>query len=122
MLDFRAFVEDDEIMTAEATDEDPAEDITSSKEKIDIEMGNHFGEEKTISLPEILLNIEYGGIHADNLKHKVVERETATHSDNFVVPVGREVEESVATPTVAVGADAEEKCDDVKSQQTTASD
>ncbi|XP_057767388.1 probable protein S-acyltransferase 4 [Salvia miltiorrhiza] len=115
MLDFRAFVEDEEITTAEPTDDDPAEDITSSKEKIDIEMGN---EEKAITLPEILLSIEYGGIH-DNLKHKVTERETAAYSDNFVVPVDLQVEESAATSRVEVGAEAEEERDDMKSQQTT---
>lgn len=116
MLDFRAFVHEDEMMAAETTDDGRAEDITSSKEKIDIEMGNNFGEENSISLPELLLSIEFGGIH-DNLKHKL-DSET-NDSDNLVFASNQEVKEFATTSTVEVKSNLEEKCNDMKSEHNT---
>lgn len=110
-LDFRAFVQEDEIMTAEPTDEDPIED--SSKEKIDIEMGNTFGEDNAVTLPEILLSLEFGGIQ-NNLKHRVESE--ATDQDKFLVPADQELEESDEAK-----ANAEEKREDRKSEETTTS-
>lgn len=98
-LDFRAFVQEDEIMTSEPTDDDPIED--SLKEKIDIEMGNTFGEDNAVTLPEILLSLEFGGIQ-DNLKHRVENEATDQELDE-------------------AEANAEEKREDRKSEQTTKS-
>ncbi|KAH6828654.1 DHHC-type zinc finger family protein [Perilla frutescens var. hirtella] len=109
MLDFRAFVQE-EIMSTEPSNDDAVEDTTSSKEKIDIEMGQNFGEENSISLPEILLNMEFGGIQ-NNLK---------TDQDKFVIPVDQElIKESADAFTFEVEANAEEKHDGTKSEHTT---
>ncbi|KAI3760677.1 hypothetical protein L1987_51075 [Smallanthus sonchifolius] len=53
---FRAFVCEDENMVTDATDTD---DVRTSKEKIDIEMGNKFSDSNGNSLPEILQNLHY---------------------------------------------------------------
>nr|XP_043636447.1 probable protein S-acyltransferase 4 [Erigeron canadensis] len=54
--DFRSFVCEDENIVIEATSSDL---VRSSKEKIDIEMGNKYSESNDISLPEILQNLHY---------------------------------------------------------------
>ncbi|KAG6424315.1 hypothetical protein SASPL_114730 [Salvia splendens] len=96
-------------------------DVMTSKEKSDIGMGNKFAEGKSSTLPDILLIIEYGGIH-DNLKQKVIEREMVADSDNFAVPVDLELEESAASPIVEVVPYEEEKYGVMKSQPNTAPD
>ncbi|KAI3446532.1 hypothetical protein Pfo_003197 [Paulownia fortunei] len=117
MQDFRAFVQEDEIMVAEPTDHNFMEGITSSKEKNDIEMGNKFGEDNGLTLPEILRNIECDEIE-DNLKHK--ERGEITDSDRFIVPVEQELKESMSSFTVEVEANTEENPDYIQSEQTAA--
>ncbi|KAJ9544340.1 hypothetical protein OSB04_024047 [Centaurea solstitialis] len=61
--DFRAFVHEDENMVMEPTGSDC---VRTSKEKIDIEMGNKFSESSGISLPEILQNLRYDDLEGNS--------------------------------------------------------
>ncbi|KAI3677979.1 hypothetical protein L6452_37255 [Arctium lappa] len=61
--DFRAFVHEDENMVMEPTGSDL---VRTSKEKIDIEMGNKFSESSGISLPEILQNLCYDDLEGNS--------------------------------------------------------
>ncbi|KVH95047.1 Zinc finger, DHHC-type, palmitoyltransferase, partial [Cynara cardunculus var. scolymus] len=61
--DFRAFVHEDENMVMEPTGSDL---VRTSKEKIDIEMGNKFSELSGISLPEILQNLRYDELEGNS--------------------------------------------------------
>ncbi|KAL0316701.1 UNVERIFIED_CONTAM: putative protein S-acyltransferase 4 [Sesamum radiatum] len=106
--DFRAFVEEDEVMVREPTDQNFMEDSTSSKEKIDI--GSKCGENNGLTLPEILRNIECDD--EENLKHE--EGDDGTDSDRLVSRVEQEPDKHV------IEID-EETVDDVKSEQTTTS-
>ncbi|KAL0337862.1 UNVERIFIED_CONTAM: putative protein S-acyltransferase 4 [Sesamum calycinum] len=104
--DFRAFVEEDEVMVREPTDQNFMEDSTSSKEKIDI--GSKCGENNGLTLPEILRNIECDD--EENLKQE--EGDDGTDSDRLVSRVEQEPDKHV------IEID-EETVDNVKSEQTT---
>lgn len=60
---FRAFACEDENTANEAAGTD---DLHTSKEKIDIEMGNKFPEPNGISLPEILQNLHYDELEGNS--------------------------------------------------------
>ncbi|PIN21116.1 DHHC-type Zn-finger protein [Handroanthus impetiginosus] len=113
MHDFRAFVDEDEIMLTEPTDHNLMEASISSKEKIDIEMENKFGEDTGLTLPEILQNMELDGIE-DDMGHN--EDCKKGDSDEFVVPIERESTEATSSLKVEVGAYSEKKSDDIKSE------
>ncbi|MBA0643933.1 hypothetical protein Goklo_028175 [Gossypium klotzschianum] len=57
--DFRSFVEESEHMVMGSMMPNFMEGHISSKEKIDIEMGNRLAEDTGYSLPEILRNLEF---------------------------------------------------------------
>lgn len=65
MIDFGALVQEDENMVSEPANFDTVDGITSSKEKIDIEMGTKLVEEGGILIPEILQNLSYDHIEDD---------------------------------------------------------
>ncbi|PIN05821.1 DHHC-type Zn-finger protein [Handroanthus impetiginosus] len=113
MHDFRAFVDEDEIMLTEPTDHNLMEALMSSKEKIDIEMENKFGEDTGLTLPEILQNMELDGIE-DNMGHN--EDRKKADLDEFVVPIERESTEATSSLKAEVGAYSEKKSDDIKSE------
>ncbi|KAK4412764.1 putative protein S-acyltransferase 4 [Sesamum alatum] len=96
---FRAIVEEDEVTVREST---------SSKEKMDIEMGNNFGEDSSHTLPDILRNLEY-----DDIEENIKDREASdrSYSDQFVVPLGPDLKETVSSLKVEVDANTVEKCD-----------
>lgn len=75
MLDFRALVQEDEIMVREAMDHGFFE---GPKEKIDIEMGNKVSEDNLLTLPEILTSIEFDRIKG-NHKHKNEDQRSDSH-------------------------------------------
>ncbi|KAI3444254.1 hypothetical protein Pfo_000919 [Paulownia fortunei] len=118
LSDFRAVVEEDEVMVTEPTNHNFMGGITSSKEKIDIEMGTKFVENNGLTLPDILRNLEYDDIE-DNMKHK--EGSERSDSDRFIVPVEQDFKESMSSLTIEVEANAEEKCDGIISEQSKAS-
>ncbi|KAF5786016.1 putative protein S-acyltransferase [Helianthus annuus] len=60
---FRAFACEAENVVAEETGTD---NVRTSKEKIDIEMGNRFAESEGISLPEILQNLHYDELEGNS--------------------------------------------------------
>lgn len=107
MHDFRAFVQEDEIIS-EPTDHNFMECLSSTKEKIDIEMGSKLGEGNSFTLPEILQCVdEYGEIE-ENLKqqHNEVSERTGSESDRLIVEAG---------------ANDEDNLDDIKSEQIASS-
>ncbi|KAL2534914.1 putative protein S-acyltransferase 4 [Abeliophyllum distichum] len=73
MNDFQANVEEDEKMGMEPTTAKFMGSITTSKEKIDIEMGAKFAEENGLSLPDILRVLEYDDVET-NLKDEGNDR------------------------------------------------
>ncbi|KAK6120421.1 hypothetical protein DH2020_045835 [Rehmannia glutinosa] len=119
MNDFRAIVEEDEVMVMEPTNHNFLTSIRSSKEKIDIEMGSMFVDNNGLTLPDILRNLEYDGIE-DNMKHR--EGSERCDSERYTVPVEQELKESMSSLTIEVEANAEEKCDGIISEQTKPSD
>ncbi|KAI3750355.1 hypothetical protein L2E82_20989 [Cichorium intybus] len=78
--DFRGIVNEDENMVIEATSSDPGR---TSKEKIDIEMGNKYSESSGISLPEILQNLHYDEFEG-NSKQKEAGVDMDLHPSPFV--------------------------------------
>lgn len=78
--DFRAIVHEDENMVIEETSSDL---IQTSKEKIDIEMGNKFSESSGISLPEILQNLQYDEFESDS-KRKEGSLDLDLHPSPFL--------------------------------------
>lgn len=79
--DFRAFVKEDEVMAMAEKSEDHLfmEGVNSSKEKIDIEMGdNKFFEYSGLMLPDLLRDLEYGGDIEENMR---------TDSEKFISAV-----------------------------------
>ncbi|XVF07032.1 hypothetical protein REPUB_Repub06bG0102300 [Reevesia pubescens] len=66
---FRSFVEESEHMVVGSVTPNFVEGHISSKEKIDIEMGNRHAEDTGYSLPEILRNLDYDDLE-DELKIK----------------------------------------------------
>ncbi|XP_073044250.1 probable protein S-acyltransferase 4 [Primulina eburnea] len=121
MNDFRAFVREEESMVVEPTDLDFMDmgGMKSSKEKIDIEMGSSkFGEEHGLTLPEILNSLAYDDI-VDNIKpREVVER---TDSGQLIIPIEQEQNDPTTNSTIEVEDNADEKRQDVVSEQTTES-
>lgn len=65
VIDFQALVPEDENMVVESTNLDDVEGITSSKEKVDIEMGTKLVEEGGILIPEILRNLSFDHFEDD---------------------------------------------------------
>ncbi|KAK6151387.1 hypothetical protein DH2020_014022 [Rehmannia glutinosa] len=115
MHDFRAFVQEDEIMVnIEPTDHN----FMEGKEKIDIEMENKFGEYNGLTLPEILRNIECDDIE-ENLKHE--GKSEKADSDRFFIPVEQEPKGYMSNFTVEIEANAEEKSDGIQFEQTATS-
>ncbi|KAI7736902.1 hypothetical protein M8C21_032333 [Ambrosia artemisiifolia] len=80
MNKFRAFVCEDDSMATEATCTD---NVRTSKEKIDIEMGNKFSESSGISLPEILQNLHYDDLEG-NSKSKEGTVDFDVHPSPFI--------------------------------------
>lgn len=78
--DFRGIVNEDENMVIEATSSDAGR---TSKEKIDIEMGNKYSESSGISLPEILQNLHYDEFEG-NSKQKEAGVDMDLHPSPFV--------------------------------------
>ncbi|KAK4481795.1 hypothetical protein RD792_012706 [Penstemon davidsonii] len=108
MNEFRAFVEENEVMVMETTDHNfMGSGIKSSKEKIDIEMGTKFGEENGLTIPDILLNLEYDGIEDIIMKGSEIsdyEQESIESMSHLF--------------TVEVEANTVEKTDNIVSEQT----
>lgn len=72
---------EDEGMVMDATNTDI---VRSSKEKIDIEMGNKFTDSNGISLPEILQNLHYDELAGDSKsKDGIVELYVQPSPFNF---------------------------------------
>ncbi|XP_057786183.1 probable protein S-acyltransferase 4 [Salvia miltiorrhiza] len=69
MNDFRAIVKEDDAVIMETTGQNFMGDVTSKKEKIDIEMGSSFVDSNGIVIPDLLRNLEFDDIE-DNVKHK----------------------------------------------------
>ncbi|XP_059646014.1 probable protein S-acyltransferase 4 isoform X1 [Cornus florida] len=107
--EFRALVQEDENMVMEPTTPNLVGSITSSKEKIDIEMGSKLAEESGFSLPEILRNLDYDNIE-DNLKNK--EGSGRIDSDQVFYSVEQEPKGSWRSSTLEDGSNAEEKIDE----------
>ncbi|KAL0453300.1 UNVERIFIED_CONTAM: putative protein S-acyltransferase 4 [Sesamum latifolium] len=114
---FRAIVEEDEVTVPEPSDHSFVDGITSSKEKTDIEMGNKFEENSSLTLPDILRSLEFDDID-ENLKDR--EASERSYSDQLV-PLEPDIKEPMSSLTVEVDANAEEKCDGMISEQTKAS-
>ncbi|KAL8493600.1 hypothetical protein ACS0TY_024687 [Phlomoides rotata] len=96
MNDFRAIVDEDEVMVMEL--EPTNHNFTSSKEKIDIEMGTNFVDSNGLILPDILRNLNYDDIE-DNIKDKeVCER---SDSDPIIVHIEQDIiKESTSSLTI----------------------
>lgn len=69
MVNFRAYVQEDEIMVMDKMDPNLEGSIASSMEKTDGEMEDKFAENSSASLPEILQNLEFVGIE-NNMKQQ----------------------------------------------------
>lgn len=95
--DFRAYIQEDDSIVMEPTSPNVG---STSKEKIDIEMGNKFAEESGLSLPQILQNLHYNKHIEDNVRSK----EGNGASDSLPSPFLFETNED--------GANAEEKRDE----------
>ncbi|CAK7340317.1 unnamed protein product [Dovyalis caffra] len=70
MNKFRSFVDEDEHMAVGSLTPNLGDNLVSSKEKIDIEMGAKVAGSSNYSLPEILRNLDYDDDSDDNLKMK----------------------------------------------------
>lgn len=100
MNEFRAYIEEDESVGMDPTAAMFMGSITTSKEKIDIEMGAKFAEENGLSLPEILRVLEYDDIEI-NMKEEGNDR---TDSDPLLFLDEQELKD---------GANGKEKLDEV---------
>lgn len=100
MNEFRAYIEEDESVGMDPTAAKFMGSITTSKEKIDIEMGAKFAEETGLSLPEILRVLEYDDIET-NMKEEGNDR---TDSDPLLFLDEQELKD---------GANGKEKLDEV---------
>ncbi|KAK9065714.1 hypothetical protein SSX86_015115 [Deinandra increscens subsp. villosa] len=94
MNNFRAVVCEDD-MVAEAPS---ADHVRTSKEKIDIEMGDKFSESNGISLPEILQNLHYDDLEG-NSKDKERSVDFDIHPSPFVFELGKRDELVIAHET-----------------------
>ncbi|GFQ04437.1 probable protein s-acyltransferase 4 [Phtheirospermum japonicum] len=106
MHNFRAIVEEDDIVTSlgPTTRNNYIGDTNSSKEKIDIEMGGMF-DNHGLTLPDILRNLEYDDDIEDNMKQR--EGNERSDSGPFIF---------------RVESNAEEKFDGIVSEHTKPSD
>jgi palmitoyltransferase ZDHHC9/14/18 len=68
MNKFRSFVDEDEYMAVGSLTLNLGDNLVSSKEKIDIEMGAKVAGASNYSLPEILRDLDYDDDSDDNLK------------------------------------------------------
>ncbi|KAG6744614.1 hypothetical protein POTOM_051251 [Populus tomentosa] len=68
MNKFRSFMDEDEYMAVGSLTLNLGDNLVSSKEKIDIEMGAKVAGASNYSLPEILRNLDYDDDSDDNLK------------------------------------------------------
>lgn len=109
MNDFRAFVEEEEVMVMEPTNHN----FTSSKEKIDIEMGTNFVDNNGLILPDILRNLNYDDIEDNTKQNEVSER---SDSDPNTVPVEHD---AVKGSTSSLTIDIETKSENTKSSVQT---
>ncbi|KAD6119663.1 hypothetical protein E3N88_10934 [Mikania micrantha] len=96
--DFRAFACEDENMVTEAIDMDH---VLTSKEKIDIDMGNKFPESNGISLPEILQNLHYDELEG-NSKSKEGTLEYDIQPSPFVFETEKRDEEIIPHETKTI--------------------
>ncbi|KAM7505178.1 hypothetical protein LguiB_004082 [Lonicera macranthoides] len=94
MNKFRSFVQEDENMMMEPTTPNLVRSMTTSKEKIDIEMGHKFGEESGLSLPDILRGLDFDELD-DNLKSKEEDGMTVDSEPCFfTAKLGEEIQSS----------------------------
>lgn len=114
MNDFRAIVLEDEVMVMEPTSQNFMGGVTSSKEKIDIEMGSNFVDSNGMVIPNLLRNIEFDDIE-DNTKQK--EGSERSDSSPFIVPVEQHLTESTSSLAIEAEANREDKCDATISEQ-----
>ncbi|XP_027071939.1 probable protein S-acyltransferase 4 isoform X1 [Coffea arabica] len=96
VIDFQGLVLEDEHMVVEPTNLDDVEGVTSSKEKIDIEMGTKLVEEGGISIPEILRNLSFDHFE-DDIRSK--EREL-NGSDPSIFVLEQESKDSPRRSTI----------------------
>ncbi|CAI9761219.1 unnamed protein product [Fraxinus pennsylvanica] len=101
MVNFRAYVQEEEIMVMEAMDPNLTGSIASSREQTDVEMGDKFAENNGASLPEILQNLEFVGIE-DNMKEQ--EGNERYDSSPFLFSAEQELQIS----SIKVGGNTEE--------------
>ncbi|XP_011070038.1 probable protein S-acyltransferase 4 [Sesamum indicum] len=114
---FRAIVEEDEVTVTELSDHSFMDGITSSKEKTYIEMGNKFGENSSLTLPDILRSLEFDDIDENTKDREASER---SYSDQLG-PLEPDLKETISSLKVEIDANADEKCDGMISEQTKAS-
>lgn len=114
MNDFRAIVMEDEVMVMEPTSQNFMGGVTSSKEKIDIEMGSNFVDSNGMVIPNLLRNIEFDDIE-DNTKQK--EGSERSDSSPFIVPVEQHLTESTSSLAIEAEANREDKCAATISEQ-----
>lgn len=117
MNDFRAIVMEDEVMVMEPTSQNLMGGVTSSKEKIDIEMGSNFVDINGMVIPNLLRNIAFDDIE-DNTKQK--EGSERSDSSPFIVPVEQleqHLTESTSSLAIEAEANREDKCDATISEQ-----
>lgn len=97
--DFRAVIVEDKSMQLEGPIIDIVEGITSSKEKIDIEMGTNPGEYGGFSLPDILRNLDY-----HDMEESVTSKEwKRSDTDPYLFGVEQESRDSIMMPVEGVG-------------------
>ncbi|XP_009592264.1 putative protein S-acyltransferase 1 [Nicotiana tabacum] len=80
---FRVIVKENDLVMIERPTSNFVGNITSSKEKIDIEMGTMFPEDSGLTLPEILRNLEYEEIE-DTLKSREGTGDTYFDSGDYI--------------------------------------
>ncbi|KAL2502054.1 putative protein S-acyltransferase 4 [Forsythia ovata] len=104
MIDFRAYVLEEQIMVMEATDPTFIGSIASSMEKNDIEMGDEFVLDNGASLPEIFQNLEFEGIE-DNMKQR--EENERYDSSPFLFLAEQELKDPEIISPIKVGRNSE---------------
>ncbi|CAK9144254.1 unnamed protein product [Ilex paraguariensis] len=116
MIDFQAFVQEDENIVMELATPNLVGNSISPKGKIDIEMGIKLGEESGLSLPDILRNLDYDEID-DNLKSK---EGNGSESPPLFFSIEQESKDTMQNSTDQGVTNAEEKSDEVTSPHETA--
>ncbi|XP_022866510.1 probable protein S-acyltransferase 4 [Olea europaea var. sylvestris] len=107
--DFRAYIQEDDMEIAQ---QNAIGSISSSMEKIDIEIGVNFGEENGLSLPEILRNLE-----CDEIEDSMKQRDGSRRNDSdLLLPIEQEGEDSTISSSIKVNDNAEEKLDGATGQ------